>query len=244
LVERQYYFSLALLDEAVESIYDALDASGQLDNTYFIFASDNGGCPEGGGRNGGLRGGKGSLFEGGTKVNAIIAGGLVPEAVRNSNFLGLFHVSDWFPTILSMAGITGFEAKFGYELDGVDQYDAMFNGADNPRSLLLYNYYTNVQFAKKLDLWTSGGAAIRNTKYKLMHGYGASLNSQWYSTDVVFNGDDALDKPGACTQDSAWEGQLEPMLFDLLSDPSETQNIYYSMLNEVVKAKVKLCSIM
>ena len=183
--------------------------------------------------------GKGSLFEGGTKVNAVIAGGRVPADVRNSNFMGMFHVSDWFPTILTRAGITDFESKAGYELDGLDQYDALFNGAEAPRSLMLYNYYTNVQFAKRLDLWTTGGAAIRNTKYKLIHGYGSSANSQWYSTDVVFNGDDALDKPGACTQDSAWEGELEPMMFDLLSDPSETQNIYYSKLNEVVQAKVR-----
>jgi arylsulfatase A-like enzyme len=56
--------SLALLDEAVESIYNSIDAVGQLDSTYFIFASDNGGCPEGGGRNGDLRGSKGTLFEG------------------------------------------------------------------------------------------------------------------------------------------------------------------------------------
>jgi arylsulfatase B/arylsulfatase I/J len=62
---RQYAMALSLLDDAVESIHDSLDAQGQLDNTYIIFTSDNGGCYNAGGKNGDYRGTKGSLFEGG-----------------------------------------------------------------------------------------------------------------------------------------------------------------------------------
>ena len=40
---QQYALSLAVLDEAVESIYAAVEAKDEIDNTYFIFASDNGG---------------------------------------------------------------------------------------------------------------------------------------------------------------------------------------------------------
>jgi arylsulfatase A-like enzyme len=61
---QQYAMSLSLLDHAVHKIYDTLDALGQVDNTYFVFASDNGGCYEAGGRNGELRGSKGTYFEG------------------------------------------------------------------------------------------------------------------------------------------------------------------------------------
>jgi membrane-anchored protein YejM (alkaline phosphatase superfamily) len=61
---RQYAMHLALLDDAVSSIQTALDDKGILDNTYIIFTSDNGGCYMSGGRNGPLRGTKGSLFEG------------------------------------------------------------------------------------------------------------------------------------------------------------------------------------
>ena len=67
-INQEYYKSLALMDSAVENIYFALDGKGVLDNTYIIFASDNGGCPASGGKNTPLRGAKGSLFEGGVKV--------------------------------------------------------------------------------------------------------------------------------------------------------------------------------
>jgi arylsulfatase A-like enzyme len=61
---QQYAMALNLLDSSVRDIVDALAARGQMDNTYIIFASDNGGCYQAGGRNGDLRGSKGSLFEG------------------------------------------------------------------------------------------------------------------------------------------------------------------------------------
>ena len=61
---RQYAMSLKLMDNAVRDIYEALAAVKQEENTYVIVASDNGGCYSAGGRNGLLRGTKGTLFEG------------------------------------------------------------------------------------------------------------------------------------------------------------------------------------
>ena len=68
---QQYAMALILLDNAVNSIVTALTAVGQLDNTYIIFASDNGGCAGVGGQNGPLRGTKGTLFEGEKIYNLI-----------------------------------------------------------------------------------------------------------------------------------------------------------------------------
>ena len=61
---QQYAMALNLLDGSIKAIVEAMVAKGQMDNTYLIFASDNGGCYSAGGRNGDLRGSKGSLFEG------------------------------------------------------------------------------------------------------------------------------------------------------------------------------------
>lgn len=60
----QYALSLKLLDTAMTDIVKSLEEKGQWENTYLIVASDNGGCFQAGGRNGNLRGCKGSLFEG------------------------------------------------------------------------------------------------------------------------------------------------------------------------------------
>lgn len=61
---QQYAMALLILDRAVGDIRDALSDAGQLDNSFLIFTSDNGGCYSAGGKNGPLRGTKGSLWEG------------------------------------------------------------------------------------------------------------------------------------------------------------------------------------
>ena len=63
--ERKLYsVALSALDSAVEATVDTLTTIGQLENTYLILTSDNGGCYQAGAKNGLLRGTKGSLFEG------------------------------------------------------------------------------------------------------------------------------------------------------------------------------------
>lgn len=140
---QQYAMSLVLLDNAVKEIYQALEETKQLQNTYIIFASDNGACLYGGGKNAPLRGSKGTLFEGnliytrtacftahyaanavrvgGMRVDAFIHSPLLPASTVGTVYSGLMHVSDWFPTILDLAGITTFASSSDYSLDGVSQ---------------------------------------------------------------------------------------------------------------------------
>ena len=42
----------------------------------------------------------GSLFEGGVRVDAFVYSTKIPESLRGTEYQHLFHVSDWFPTIL------------------------------------------------------------------------------------------------------------------------------------------------
>jgi arylsulfatase A-like enzyme len=59
---------------------------------------DNGGwvsTPKLGGNNWPLRGGKVTDFEGGVRTNAFVAGGLIPDALRNSSTSKYVHVTDW-----------------------------------------------------------------------------------------------------------------------------------------------------
>lgn len=48
-----------------------LDEEGWMENSIIVVASDNGACQGSGGSNYPLRGGKQSVFEGGTKVNEL-----------------------------------------------------------------------------------------------------------------------------------------------------------------------------
>lgn len=67
----QYAAMLEEVDQGIGAIVQALNETGQSDNTLIIFTSDNGGglTP-----NGTLRGGKATLYEGGLRVPFVVAG--------------------------------------------------------------------------------------------------------------------------------------------------------------------------
>jgi len=131
-----------------------------------------------GGRNAPLRGSKGSLYEGGVRVNAFIYSPLLSK-YAGTIYSGLFHVSDWFPTLLGFGDIS-FTAKSDKTLDGIDQSTAMTVGYnmpdDYPREYLLYNMYTNVSTQSQFDIYNNSPVAIRNTRYKLLHAYTGESN--------------------------------------------------------------------
>ena len=93
------------MDMTVGGIIDALKAKGELDNTYIIFTSDNGGGyaerREVNGVNerfnGPLQGGKRSMWEGGLRVPTIIAGPTIEAGsecdvpIVQWDFLPTFH---------------------------------------------------------------------------------------------------------------------------------------------------------
>jgi arylsulfatase A-like enzyme len=81
-----------------------LDETGLAENTVVIFFSDNGGV-KGITDNSPLRGGKGMLYEGGIRVPLVIRwpGRIKPATVCEEPVIG----TDFFPTMLKMAGVTG-----------------------------------------------------------------------------------------------------------------------------------------
>jgi arylsulfatase A-like enzyme len=83
---------------------------GLSENTYIIYMSDNG--AGGGGRRGGLSGGKGSVWEGGIRVPLIVRG---PNVSANS----WCHVPvvgyDSLPTLCALAGVPAKELPEGIE---------------------------------------------------------------------------------------------------------------------------------
>ena len=75
-------------------------------------------------------GGKATVYEGGVRVPGFIYG---PKHLfaQKLEYNGLFHVSDFYPTILDMVG----KDYFIYEnkrriMDGISQYDTLKHGAN------------------------------------------------------------------------------------------------------------------
>lgn len=144
------------------------------------------------------------------------------------------HVSDWFPTILSIANITDYEPAPGYELDGFDQYSAMVQNTSSPRDIMLYNLIYNVK-GKGFNIWTNGSFAIRNDRYKLLHYY-VNSNSKYYSEYTVMPGDDDIGDTGVCNPSTT--GNFSYFFFDLWEDPYEYNNLYSNSSYDNIKVNI------
>jgi arylsulfatase A-like enzyme len=124
---------LAAVDEAIGQIVAALESAGMRDDTLIIFSSDNGGPnPAALSTNGGLRAGKGTLYEGGVRVCAFANW---PGRIRaNVTIREPMHAVDWFPTLVNLAG--GSLAQ-KLPLDGRDAWPLLTQGAKSPHDAIL-----------------------------------------------------------------------------------------------------------
>lgn len=144
---RAYAASITAMDEQIGRVVAALEAKGLRDDTLIVFHSDNGGtrnamftgeqdmskaripCD-----NGPYRDGKGSLYEGGTRVPAFVNWpGHVAAGRREA---GLMHVVDMYPTLVGLAGGSTARSK---PLDGLDQWPTVSAGRASPRTEIVYN---------------------------------------------------------------------------------------------------------
>ncbi len=101
---RAYAAQVSLLDDAIGEVLAALRDTGQEQRTLVFFFSDNGGGLDVGGCNTPLRGGKGSVWEGGVRVPFVVSWpGKLPSGRDYA-----FPVSslDVFATALPLAGVS------------------------------------------------------------------------------------------------------------------------------------------
>lgn len=150
------------LDAKIGLFIDALDRTGQRTNTLVIFTSDNGGIESLknayvgnvghsplNSENDPLRGQKGTLYEGGTRVCAFASW---PGRLKPQKFTTPMHAVDWFPTI---AAITGYKIASDLKLDGISQWAALNGAPMDPGPRTIY-------------IATRGGDALRHGDWKLI----------------------------------------------------------------------------
>jgi len=98
------------VDTAVATVEQALKDAGMLSNTLLVLSSDNGGPTDGTNNNMmnnfPLRSGKGETFEGGIRAVGFVAGVWLSDQVKGTTNNQLFHVSDWYLSLLDFVGKT------------------------------------------------------------------------------------------------------------------------------------------
>ena len=143
------------------------------------------GSPWFGGLNAPLRGGKTTPFEGGVRVPAVFIDFSSSEGSRSFN--GLMHVSDWFPTLASFAGIPASELPA--DLDGFNLADSLSGVQDLtstsasvvPRDGVLLEMWAayDTPFNEQLEAYRLGD-------FKLINGSVRDPNYYWESTTGRF----------------------------------------------------------
>lgn len=153
-------------------LLDVLDELKLADNTLVIYTTDNGpwnqlpyrnrekGHPEGAkfwGDAGPLRAGKGSNYEAGVRVPAIVR--WPGKVVAGAESDAIFATLDFLPTF---ATLCGFEVPGDRPIDGVDQTDLLLGkDADGNRTTF---YYTS-QAKRKTNTFAVNGIRVGKWKY-------------------------------------------------------------------------------
>jgi arylsulfatase A-like enzyme len=144
---RAYAGMITAMDTEIGRVISALEQRKLLANTIVVFQSDNGGPhsakfagevdmskstipPD----NGPFREGKATLYEGGTRVIAVVswpgripAGAVVDQPI---------HIVDMFPTLAGLAGAPSGKQK---PLDGLDVWTTISQGKPSPRTEVVYD---------------------------------------------------------------------------------------------------------
>lgn len=207
---------IAELDWSVGRVTAKLDELGLSANTLVIFTSDNGASV--GGSTGGLRGAKGSSYEGGYRVPLIVRW---PEKIPAGHVSASHAVTmDLFSTILAAAGVAPPSDR---PVDGRDIMPLLTSDAASPHEAVLGHYGDQV-------------ATVRDARWKLHVMPGRDDRA-----GLIATSDTWVDRraPDGVTILAPYE-QYRPVnhpglvtgappapmqLFDLLSDPGEQRDV-------------------
>ncbi|KAH9499681.1 hypothetical protein Btru_074419 [Bulinus truncatus] len=130
---RNFSAMVTALDDAIARVVTSLKTYNLYDDTLIVFTSDNGGWTTYGGNNYPLRGGKLSIFEGGTRVPAFLHGKMLQSQGQVYN--GMMHAVDWFSTVVKALNITYSDP----DQDSLSQWESINSLGPSQRTEFIYN---------------------------------------------------------------------------------------------------------
>ncbi|KAL9987433.1 hypothetical protein ACROYT_G001741 [Oculina patagonica] len=235
---RRTYAGMAdIMDEAVGNITDAMKDAGLWDDTLMIFTTDNGGSHTYGGFNWPLRGEKWTLWEGGVRGVSFVHGNMLGRTGVKCE--GLLHVTDWYPTLVNLAG--GTLDHDPSPLDGMDVWNTISHGKPSPRKEILLNIDPIPSEDDNLGTTIYEGIALRVGDMKLLLNV---PNSTWFKPPelggepdkkqgIPHEKDEQLAGLAAPTKEAG--DVIDVALYNVTADPKEHEDLS-EKLPDVVKA--------
>lgn len=166
------------MDKSLGDIMDYVERRGIADNTVIMFMTDNGGYSVGSRLNtfGGvnkcapLRGGKGSSYEGGSRVPMIVKAPSITKAntINDSKLI----IEDFFPTILELAGVKSYDTV--QDLDS-KSFMAALKGKKINKDRAFYWHYPN-EWGERANDCGEPRSSIVLGDMKLIHDYEHDTN--------------------------------------------------------------------
>ena len=197
--QRVYAAMVGSLDESVRRVVEALEEHQQRDNTLLVFASDNGcaGYINGGCSNAPLRGYKRYFHEGGVRVPFIVSW---PDRLRGGK---LYERA--VSTVDLLATFTAAAGQVVTTEDSVDVMPYLAGRRDGDPHDVLF--------------WKAGpNDAVRDARWKLIR-----LNRS-EMTLAQLRRDGRLQPPAGGWPDDSPHGRVL-LLYDLVADPGESENV-------------------
>ena len=140
-----YYAMISHLDAQVGRVLDALERTGERENTIVVFTADHGLAV---GQHGLM--GKQNVYDHSVRVPLIFSGPGIPEGERRDAFT--YH-HDLYPTLADLVGLTAPDT-----VDGESLVPTLVDGADGPRESV-FSAYSSTQ------------RAVRTERYKLIENF-------------------------------------------------------------------------
>lgn len=173
------------MDKSLGDLMDYLERTGEMDRTFIVFLSDNGGLAasdywrtgEVHTQNAPLFSGKGSLHEGGVRIPMMIYAPMLRGKEAGCSE-ALVQIEDLFPTLAELAGAAKFETA--QEVDGQSLLPILRGERDEGHRTLYWHYPHN---------WGLEGpginfsSAIRHEDWKLIHNYRTGKSHLYYLPD-------------------------------------------------------------
>ncbi len=171
-----YYAAVTRMDAKIGEVLEAIDRSGQKNNTIVMFLSDNGGSGNGG--NAPLRGSKSTMWEGGLRVPFIVRWpGHVPAGSVNNEFLTSLEI---LPSLLAA---TGASAPENVILDGFDMWPVLRGKQPSPRREMFWQRRSDK--AARVGNWKWLESAKGQGLYDLTNDLGESNDLSQKMPDIA-----------------------------------------------------------
>jgi len=208
-----YAAMIQSMDDAIGTLLDALDRLKLADNTIVIFTADNGGnmynevdgtTPT---SNRPLRGGKATMFEGGTRVPGVIVWpGLTKPASRSD---AIIQSEDYYPTLLEGLAL---KPADGQHFDGASILPAL--KGDPLAGKAVFQYFPH---APGVPDWLPPAASVHRDDWKLIRLF--HNGEKGAHRHLLFNlRDDLGEKNNLAAQKPELVSELDALIEKFLTD--------------------------